>query len=78
MIDANQCRWFDRCMKITSYSIVSEPEEDKLIESVQRAIQEGWQPIGGVSHSYVPSGHGAVGDEEWYNQAIVQYAPQPL
>jgi hypothetical protein len=60
---------------ITAYSIVNEFEgPDRLQEKVNELIRRGWQPLGGISITFM-----AMDEENELSQvlmqAMVQYAP---
>lgn len=58
--------------KITDYQILQYMQRDYLEREVARCIEEGWQPLGGVSVClYTTSGNYTE-----YYQAIVKYEQQ--
>lgn len=57
-------------MEVVDYKVISESSREKLTESVQQAINEGWQPWHGLS--MVDSG-----SSRHYAQAVVQYSQKP-
>lgn len=61
-------------MKITDYWLATGLDSEELIEEVTELLAEGWQPLGGISHSVVDSKND---HSDWYTQAMVKYAPEP-
>ena len=58
---------------ITDYHIVEAGDDDELEDAVKIAIQDGWQPFGGVA---VTSFYDLDWHDEpfyWYCQAMVKY-----
>jgi hypothetical protein len=53
--------------KIVDYKLMMNSSFRILESNVKNMIPEGWQPIGGISHTYV------AGDKEEYIQALVKY-----
>lgn len=41
-------------MNIRNYSVVVESTPEKLVETVTKAIKDGYQPVGGVSVAFEP------------------------
>lgn len=52
--------------KIVEYSVVSAETVFHLTLSVQRAIRDGFQPLGGITHVQTPDGN-------LFYQAVVMY-----
>jgi len=58
---------------ILDYKVISEQGSEKLINEVKKAIDEGWQPIGGHNvHSIIDrvKGKGVL----IYSQSLVKYS----
>ena len=58
--------------KITDYQILTYIQRDYLEREVARCIEEGWQPLGGVSVCLYTT----TGNYIEYFQAIVKYEQQ--
>lgn len=56
--------------KITRYEIVYGNSEQAFLEQSNRMIEEGWQPIGGVSVNFQHNGNF---QQVVYHQAMVLY-----
>jgi len=54
-------------MKIADYKIIEEYDTQKLEQLVNKAIQEGWQPLGSVVVYILPSDK-----MPWYVQTMVK------
>jgi len=51
------------------YDVIEEREIENLVETINKKIKEGWEPIGGIAVS------GSDGD--FYTQAIIYRDDQP-
>jgi hypothetical protein len=58
-------------MKATAYGVLTDTNLDKLRLQVNDAINDGWQPIGGICAAIQ-----AYGSPVTFLQAIVKYAPE--
>ena len=66
---------------IVDYTIVIACDNAHLIESAYQLIGKGWQPFGGICHTYERNIHREIGpndinlpnDFEHYSQAFVKY-----
>lgn len=56
--------------KIIDYMIVQGEEAHELVDRVNSYIQQGWQPIGGVSYATYEQGRGGYTTRA---QAMVKY-----
>jgi len=54
-------------MKIVDYATIIHVDQQKFVESIMRAIIDGWVPFGGISVA-------ASGNELVQVQALVKYA----
>ncbi|KGG87703.1 hypothetical protein P245_19825 [Comamonas thiooxydans] len=45
------------------YAVIEEPKLQVLIDKVNKAIKEGWRPLGGISYQSA---------NNWYLQALVR------
>lgn len=57
-------------MEISDYTLISVKDGEKLIEQVKSGIRRGWQPIGGVCTTVMPSPEGY---DVMYSQSMVRY-----
>jgi hypothetical protein len=66
--------------KIEQYTVLTAPDSFSLAAVVGRAILDGWQPFGGVSHDMNAARAGLVGTNGYpavFAQAMVIYAKAP-
>ena len=69
--------------KIIDYTVLSAINQRWLGEGAVELLEEGWQPFGGVCHTYERNIHREIGpgdinlpnDFEHYSQAFVKYDP---
>ncbi len=61
-------------MKISDYQIIRNTSEDKVEEEVQKALNSGWQPFGGIVYA-PPDNEDQYG---WFYQAVVKVESTPL
>lgn len=68
---------------IIDYTVISAIDIRWLTEGAAELLKEGWQPLGGVRHTYERNIHREIGpndinlpnDFEHFSQAFVKYAP---
>lgn len=69
--------------KIIDYTVICAIDTRLLAEGAVDLLKEGWQPFGGVCHTYERNIHREIGpsdinlpnDFEHFSQAFVKYAP---
>lgn len=55
-------------MKVVKYDVIIEHIVDAIIFSVNEAIEQGWQPLGGM----------VIDDGQWFYQPMVMYEKQGI
>lgn len=60
-------------MQIQRYEVVYANSEQAFVEQINQMINEGWQPIGGVSVNFQHNGNF---QQVVYHQAMVEYKPE--
>ena len=57
---------------VENYSVIEAGNPQAMVEAVQHAISEGWEPIGGIAATVDVDG------ERIYTQALVQYEEEAI
>ncbi len=60
-------------MKVKKYEVITATNLVDLNLDVNKRIQNGWQPFGGVCRNYIDKSDGADYQESEYAQAMVMY-----